>query len=219
MNASLLAWRSDDPHWIDLRAAGEFSVRPVVGDLTDVIAFSTVHLLAEDAANDSLLVLRAIDGDTVLRVAPPTSWRNASLSRDGHLLVLEQPEQHVSVLELPAGTERIRFPAGAAFSDVRVSNDGRRIAALIPGGGIRIWNVRSASVQSAAADTSMPFNGILTNSDGSRVIARSDEELRVYDGDTGRLLARRPYAQLVSRIRFDPSEQYIAVISAGEVRP
>jgi len=215
---SLLAWRSNDPHWIDLRGLPDITVQPVVDVDTDVIAFSRTHLLAENAASDSLLVLGTLTGDTLLRLGAPASWRNASLSRDGRWLALERPEQHVSLIELPAGTERIRFPARTRFTDVRVSNDGRRLAALIAGGGILFWNIRSGSVQRAVTDTLLAFNALLMTSDGSRVIARTDEELLVYDGATGRPLARRSYPQLVSRIRFDASEQYIAAMSSGEVR-
>jgi WD40 repeat protein len=214
---TLLAWRSEDPHWIDLTAPGEFTVRPVVAEGTDVFAFSSLHLLAEDGATDSLFVLSARTGEVLLRLGPPASFREAALSRDGRLLVMEQPEQYITVLDLPSGTQRIRFPAGAPVTDLRVSNDGGHVAALM-GDALRSWAVRGSTIRLGVSDTTASFNAIIVNRDGSRVIGRTDEELRVYDGRTGRLLARRSHPQLISRIRFDPSEQYLAAMTSSEVR-
>jgi WD40 repeat protein len=215
---SLLVWRDDDPGLVDLtvQAEGGFPVRSLVDQETDVIAQSSTYLVAEDAATDSLLVLSASSGDTLSRLAPAAGYRNVAVSPDGRYLALERPESHITVAELPSGSERFRIVTAGRPSILRISSQGERVTAIL-GNQLHIWSNRRGVVRELPVDTLLLFDNVSMTPDGSRILAWTDDQLVLFDGTSGRELARRAQPGGIAKIRFDSASAFMIAVSARVV--
>jgi WD40 repeat protein len=167
-----------------------------------------LHVALEDRA--AVRVVRVSSGETVRvfagRLDGPFSTH--PFSRDGRRLLVGDERERIRVFDVASGRLLRFLPSPQGLGDVSFSPDGKRV---LTGGvvGARIWDVAGGQRLELSGHAGAVL-GVSFSSDGKLALTASeDNTARVWDAETGRVLAvlaghtgRVEYARFTSDGRF-----------------
>ncbi|MGH7505205.1 MAG: WD40 repeat domain-containing protein, partial [Longimicrobiales bacterium] len=226
-NDRLLAWRSDDPFTMDLRATADSTLGATLlldRSSTPALAYSRDHVVTEtrvfgDGFNrpEQLVVLASEDADTVARIAVPEFTGQLDLAPDGGSLAFERRPGEIAVLELPSARGVANIPAGAEVYGLSLADGPAAVTTVLRGGVVRLWRLDRGTVREVPVDTTTRAEEAFLSPAGDHLVIPGGNVVAVHDARTGRPIARLLHDTDVDRIRFAADTAILVTIASGRV--
>jgi WD40 repeat protein len=186
--------------------------------------FSPLAPLMLVGAGDGARVVAAPSGETMTTLEAGYYTGLSAWTPDGAVVLTTQD---IGICAFNAATgkalSRMKIPALAGVSAIRVSPDGRRVAGFGIGKTIRIWGIAHGVCELEIDAHKTMLTSIAFNTDGSRLYSLSrDGDLKVLDSASGRVLKSHSVPQWTEfaidhkceRLLLSGPKGYAAIVEA-----
>jgi WD40 repeat protein/serine/threonine protein kinase len=128
-----------------------------------------------------------------------------AFSPDGGQLVSTSEDHTLRLWETATGREIAGFGGhGGATDPVAFSPDGRRLASGGAGYTVRLWEAPSGAPLGVCRGHSGPVRDLAFSPDGKRLVSAADDHCRLWDADTGNLVAVLPAPACTHGLTYTP---------------